>query len=488
MSLIMAITWGMLGILLGSMTFFLFGLVVSQFVDHELQDRIGRWYIDMAMAALANVALVVRETGQLSITKTNFHPKLEGDYSTIDGVGGHWKDPLEVKSTLSGKPFGIGLESSSCYISPLAAEFGEKGSRLLEEGEIGVEQNSGEEKVLLDYEIPKKPTVLDLRSGVMFLQGSCKRRWGELANRWGELSQEKFHDRLSMGQSLLWIGSFALGVGLAYLVVGHAPDSGSTTVPIQSPSIVAASLGLLAGRDLEISREQWQIAGLIVGSLFIGLMTTVVAAWGWGLLSALLFVIGGVVGLAMPWFYVRVMKTPVLSESFGVAFLILAQLTFGVGAIVRRDDGIYEWTKLNTEDSVAVLSDGRRVEVDEDPDELPTLAWAPVAIVEQKTERNMSKFTVDEWRSERPDPKEHGETVKTPLAVADGGQESWHVDSSKLERWSRGSDGNGLPRAGLRKAFEEKGGQQQISPWITMIGASVLMVVAFAMTAGVMLI
>ncbi len=487
MSLLMAITWGLLGLLIGSLAFFLFGLVVSQFVGHDLSDKIGRWYVDMAMATLSNVALVVRETGQLTVKKTRFDPKFEGDHAVIDGVGGHWKDPLEVKSTLSGKPFGIGLESASCYISPLSAELGKKGSRLLEEGKIGVDQSDGEEKVWLDYEIPKESTVLDLRSAATFLQGSCKRRWGKLANKWGELSQEGFHERISMSQSLLWIAGFAVGVGLAFLVIGYGPDDTSTTVPIQTP-IAFAAVGLFASTEFEISDEHKQIAAVVLGTVGVVVLTTIVAALGWGLISGVLFFVGVIVGCALPWFYVRVMMSPFLSGQLGSAFLILAQLTFGVGVIVRRDDGVYEWCKLNQDESETTLSDGRTVKVDVEPDELPTIAWAPIAIVEQKTEKNMSGFIVDDWRKTRPDPKQHGTEVKTPLAIADGGEDCWHVDSSKLERWARGSAGNGLPRSGLRKALEEEGGQQRISQFVTMIGTGVLMVVGFVSTALVMMI
>lgn len=240
--MLIAFTWLMLAGLLGMVAFFGAGLVAAVVAGSGTRDWIGRWYIDMGQAAFRDSALAVRETGSLTLTTVSFDPKYGGDRSTIDGVAGHWNDPLAVKSTLSGKQFGIGLESASCYISPLAAEFGAEGARRLESGELGPQGGDGSsEEVVLDYSVPDLPQVLDLREARKFLKGSCKRRWGELGNKWGELSQEKFHENFSVGQSLLWIGSFAAGVGLGFLVIRYGTGGGGgggVEVPIQ--------IGLLA--------------------------------------------------------------------------------------------------------------------------------------------------------------------------------------------------------------------------------------------------
>ncbi|WP_157964892.1 hypothetical protein [Halorubrum sp. 48-1-W] len=242
--MLMALTWFMLAGLLGATAFFVSGLVVAAVGGGGVRDRVGRWYIDMGQAAFRNSALAVRETGSLALTTVSFDPKYGGDKSTIDGVVGHWDDPLSVKSTLSGKEFGIGLESASCYISPLAAEFGDEGARRLEDGVLGSQGDGDDESVTLDYTIPRNPQVLDLRRASQFLKGSCKRRWGALSNKWAELSQEKFHENFSVGQSLLWIGSFAAGVGLAFLVMKYGSSGGGgggVEVPIQ---IGAAAMGV----------------------------------------------------------------------------------------------------------------------------------------------------------------------------------------------------------------------------------------------------
>ena len=492
--MLIAFVWFMIAVLIGACVFFGSGLVAAAIAGGGVRDRIGRWYIQMGQAAYRNSALVVRETGSLSLVTVSFDPKFGGDRSVIDGVRGHWNDPMEVKSTLAGKEFGIGLESASCYVSPLAAEIGAEGERRLENGWLGPQTDeNGQESVVLDYSIPRNPQLMDLRKAGKFLKGSCKRRWGSLSNKWAELSQEKFHDNFSVGQSLLWIGSFAAGVGLAFLVMRYSPENGGggAQVPIMLGllALVPASADELVDA---LTSTRAQLLYLASGALVLA-MALVAVAWSlYGILSGIAVIVGLLVGLSAPWIYVRVMFTPFLKGAFGASFFILGQLTFGAGALVRREDGGYEWGRLR-EDSAGMfmqLQNGRVVYIDGDRADLPTVAWAPLAVVEEKTEARMSELTVDgEFRTLRPDPaSDQGGQVRTPKALADGGGQGWHLDASKLERWSRGTAGSELARNGRRKALEEKGGQQRISQLVTMIGAGVLAIVGFAMTAGVMML
>ena len=233
---LMTLTWALLGLLLGASAFFVTGLLAGLLGSDDFADRVGKWYVGLAMAAYRNAALVVRKTGGLTVKRVSFAPKYDGDECTVDGVDGHWRDPLAVKSTLAGKEFGIGLESRGCYVSPLVAEVGRHGTDAKADGRLGVvDGDTDAERVFLDFEIPRQPELLDLREAAKAIEGSCKRRWGDLANTWGELSQEKFHQNLSLGQSLLWIGSFAAGVGLAFLVTkyGGGGGGGGVEVPIQ---------------------------------------------------------------------------------------------------------------------------------------------------------------------------------------------------------------------------------------------------------------
>lgn len=239
-------------------------------------------------------------------------------------------------------------------------------------------------------------------------------------------------------------------------------------------------------------RELGQLAGLGLGVVAAWVGGAYLAFAGWGLWAAVGYGALFAVGIAAPWTYVRVLLTPLGKELVGAAFLILAQLTFGAGALVRRDDGAFEWRRLREDDAglFTVLADGTEVRFDPARGDLPKVAWAPLAVGEQKTARNMDRLAVDDgFETERPDPAGGDDsTVATPLALADGGTDGWHLDATKVSAWVRDSAGAELPRNGLRKALEEEGGQQQISTLVTMVGAGVLMILGFGMTAVVLML
>ena len=234
-----------------------------------------------------------------------------------------------------------------------------------------------------------------------------------------------------------------------------------------------------------------QLVTLATGAGFLWLGLAAWAASGWGPLAGILFAVCALLGAAAPWLYVRVLLTPAGRGMLGTAFLILAQLTFGAGALVRRANGSYEWGRLREDRDglFTVLSDGTVVEIDGDRADLPTVAWQPLAVVEAKTESNMSRFTVDaSFETERPDPAFDDETLQTPLALSDGGANGWHIDASKLERWTHDAAGADLPRSGLRKALEEKGGEQQLGQlWFTVM-AGVLLIVGFILGYGALIL
>jgi hypothetical protein len=288
------------------------------------------------------------------------------------------------------------------------------------------------------------------------------------------------------------IGGAAVGAGLYYYrqqsgddveAEGEADGDGDDTTA--APAVTADDLVEL------VSSTKAKIAYVVAGAAVFGVLLVAVAFALYGAWSAIAVAVGGLLGLSAPWVYVRVLFTPLGKGAFGTAFAILGQLTFGEGALCRRQDGGYEWGMLR-EDAHGLylrLASGRRVPINADRADLPKVAWAPLAVVEEKTDANMRQFTVDEtFQTTRPDPTGgDGDVVRTPLALADGGS-GWHLDSAKLERWARDSAGAELARNGRRKAFDESGGEQQISQLVTMIGAAVLAVLGFGMTAGVLML
>ena len=227
MSLLMAAVWFMLALIVGLTAAMTAGLITSLVAD-ELSEAIGEWYIDMAMASIKDAALVVGETGGASIVATKWDPKFSADVATVGGEKGHWQDPLQAKSSLAGKPFGIAPEGYAAYISPVVAELGKEGKRALDNGSLGPQDGDNSE-VALTYWIDEQPQVVDLRNAAKALRGSCKRRWSIVAEEWGRISQEGFHSRISGKQTLMIIAAFAVGVGLAFVLVKYGGDAGGVT-------------------------------------------------------------------------------------------------------------------------------------------------------------------------------------------------------------------------------------------------------------------
>jgi len=178
--------------------------------------------------------MVVGQTGGVSIVSTSWSPKFSADVATVGGEKGHWQDPLETKSSLAGKPFGLAPEGYAAYISPLVAELGREGKRAIDNGSLGP-QDGDSDTVTLTYWIEQRPQVLDLRNAAKALRGSCKRRWSVVAEEWGRISQEGFHDRISSKQTLMIIAAFAIGVGLAFVLVKYGGSAGGGVTRVSVP-------------------------------------------------------------------------------------------------------------------------------------------------------------------------------------------------------------------------------------------------------------
>jgi len=129
----------------------------------------------------------------------------------------------------------------------------------------------------------------------------------------------------------MWIGAFAAGVGLAFLVMKYGPSGGGgggVSVPIMGPTVGAALLMAAPapdddGRDWVklLTGTKAKLAGLAVATLGIAAAMAVVAFLGWGIWSAVAVTIGLVVGAASPWVYVRILFTPALQGVLSKAFL-----------------------------------------------------------------------------------------------------------------------------------------------------------------------
>lgn len=236
--MLLSIVWGLIGLLLGVASFVIVPWTLAFLGGVEMRDRVGRWFIDQMTTVMGDLALIAREQGGLALTTVSFDPDFGADKASVAGATGHLADDLNLKSRLSGKPFGIGLESHAVYISPLFAEFAAAASDAVHEGRIGIRSDGG---ARLDFEIPEVPPVPELRGTHRILDGDAGFQFGQLGNSWAAKSQEKFGKRVSLGQTLVLLGAFALGSGMAILalhVVGDDGGSAGVEVPIQ--------IGLLA--------------------------------------------------------------------------------------------------------------------------------------------------------------------------------------------------------------------------------------------------
>jgi len=276
---------------------------------------------------------------------------------------------------------------------------------------------------------------------------------------WREAASRSVSDAATMLRRLVQSGANSAG--------DHVGNVRKWLMSTQGQLVVSASAAIFG-------------AAVIISFAFVG----------YGALAGILAAVGLVVGVAAPWVYVRVMFAPVGDSALATGWFILGQLTYGQGALVERATGGYEWRRLQQDGRglYCKLSNGDRVDIGGELADLPTVAWAPLAVVSEKRQTNMDRFTVgSDWDETRPDPTDTDSTIHTPKAAAtDGG--GWHLDASKLEDWARGAGSNELPRNGRRMALEEAGGEQAVSQLFIIVGAAVLAVVGFVLGSGVLIL
>jgi len=229
---LLIVTWALIGLIVGAASYVLIPWALALLGGVEMRDKVGRYFVKQMMTVLGDAALVARQQGGVSLASVSFDADFAADRLTVAGETGHLTDSFNVKSRLAGQAFGIGLESHAVYISPLFAEFAENVEEALDRGRLRL----GSEILRFDFEIPESPTVPDLRKTTKILDDDAGRRFGVLAESWAQKSQEKFGRRISIGQTLILIGAFGVGSGMAILAMrygGSGGGGGGTTLPIQ---------------------------------------------------------------------------------------------------------------------------------------------------------------------------------------------------------------------------------------------------------------
>ena len=253
------------------------------------------------------------------------------------------------------------------------------------------------------------------------------------------------------------------------------------TDELQRQLVAAFEVATDAAAGTPRKRARWRMAGAVVAVVVTVVVLGWVAATLNGTLAGVAFVGAAVLGAAGPPVAILTLREGMpLGGLVGQGLAIAAQIAFGAAALVRRDDGRDEWTVLREREAgyVARLADGRAVPIAADAGELYAFGFGRLAVVEQKTEANLSRWTVPEGSTDGGTETRAGIEVAPPQRE-DGGI---LVSLATIQRAVRGSASSTLVRRGRDKALDEEGGEQGVSQLWTMAFATILLIVGFGMT------
>jgi len=314
--------------------------------------------------------------------------------------------------------------------------------------------------------------------------------------------------------AIVLVGGGALGAGLWYLQQQEhaAEEEAADSVPADADTdedtddggqgdLDAADVrrGLVdaletvadAVAGTAAKRTRLRVVGAIGLGVVVVLAFAATAVVLNGLFAGVAFVGALLLGAGIPLGGVALLKDGFpFGGLFAPLLAILAQFVFGRGVVVRREDGGYEWTRLEETDDgfCATLADGTVIPITGDRGDLYRFGGRPLAITEEKG-ANVKQFTV---REEPPETaaegtREHraGMAVHHPDRLRN---DTFLVSLKHLAQPSAGSAGPHLARRGREKALEEAGGQQAISTFWLMIATGALAVVGFAMGYGALLL
>jgi hypothetical protein len=211
-----------------------------------------------------------------------------------------------------------------------------------------------------------------------------------------------------------------------------------------------------------------------------------------GLWAAVGFGIALVIGASTLPLLLLLLKDDVPAGNLlGKWMAILAQFTFGGGAVVRTEDGSYEWQRLRETDAgryAVKLNDGTVLTVKGDPGDLYRFGGQELAIIEEKGE-NVERFTVaeepPETAAEATRETRAGMDIHHPDRRSDG---SYLISLKQLAEPAAGSAGPHIARRGREKALEEAGGEQGFSGlWLTLLTGG-MAILGFGMGYGALML
>lgn len=472
----MLLVWGLVGLLLGIIYVTVIPWVSARLIGADAIERVSSWYVWLAQTSIGKSALIIRP-GSVDLVSKKYDPDQKADKDTAGGEPRHHHDSFGGLRSIANKPFGIGLHDVNEYVTPLLSEIGEKAKELHEREELGSEVDSDDLEMQDGIPIPGTSTISDLRKARHLPTGDADPEDGHRSYKKTVISQEKFHEKMTFGQTIILVGSLLASMGLAWLLAsqgGSAPDvSGGTTVSMLLLFAAPASGWL----------------GAIGLSALLVLAVPIVALISHGIIAAAIVIVmsiataaGYVVGIAL--------FGPSLPGAIGQPLAAinwtLAQLCVGRGVLVERDTGQYEHHQLvknedGDTDWICKLDNGNWLGVNGSVGDMVRFAWAPLAITAEKSDENMTAISSEvspnlatDGGEIRPEKTRRGFNTVFDVEKANA---DWTVTLPQLWKWCEGSAESEAVREGRDTALTKRGGRQQMS-YIIYIALIVMSMIA----------
>lgn len=486
------LTWSLVGALLGIIIVGVLPWVTARMIGVDAVEKVSSWYVWLAQNSISKSALIIRP-GSVDLVNKVYDPDQKADKDTAGGEPRHHRDTLGALRSLANKPFGLALHDVDEYVTPLLAEIGDRAKERVEREEIGAPIDSDTKTMLDGIPVPGTSNIVDVRDAKHVVTGEADPEDGHRSYEKTVISQEKFHERMTFGQTLILVGSFLASAALMWILASQdAPSAGS---------VVSLSLASIPFGDEvkdRIKSIQWQTIGAIAFALFVTAAIPFIALLTHGVLAAGLVVacsaavaIGYVAGIALfgpsfPGF----IATPMAKLNW-----TLAQLCVGRGVLVERDTGEFEHHQLIEDDTdeydwVCRLDDGNWLGINGSVGDMVRFGWEPLAITAEKSEENLGSITSTPPSGARTD----GGNIKPantrrgwqPEFATDAVEADWMVTLPQLWKWCQGSAESESIREGRDTALTQQGGQQQISYtiYVVLLVGCLVIGAAFGLIAG----
>ena len=474
--------WAAVGLLGGILMLVFLPWSAARMAGGELQDTIANKYVYFAQTCATKTAIIARP-GSLKLVGKRWDSDFGQDKDTAQGDPRHHGDGFNALSRLANKPFAFGLQSAGEYVSPLLAEIGDKARRARDNGDVGEEQG-----VMKDgYLIPKRSKLVDITDSQYLPTGSCEPEEPYQDYQKTKISQEKFHERISFGQTMiLLIAAIGSMVAMWFLTGQDTPDAGGTTLSMLL--LIGA-----AGQWLEDSDLDWAKIGVSLYAIAFIASLPLIAWITYSIIHAIVVLVVMVsVAVTVPVGITLLGPSIPLFMGLPMARLcwIMAQLSVGRGVIVERADGSYEYHKLEEAESdeygfQTTLSDGKTLEIDGSTGDLFRFGWAPLGMTAEKTSRNMGRISEEPPEQMAADggkiqTASTREGYKAVLPIPD--ENEWLVTGPQLWTLCRKTAESEAIERGRNKALTEHGGTQQIS--MTWFMGAVLMAILIGSSMG----